>query len=332
MPWNKVVPTRLLSWGNNNPPQYLSGALDGDYDELRVTIGVCRYESNFPVQTKEYPITSDGIIGEYKMYTNYIGEAQVICLSPVSNVNDKLTRIVTIPDGTEGDFFFNDVSLLMHFEGTDGSTVFHDNSKYQGVVSAYNGAQIKTNRFKQGTSSGEIPTGGFLTLNSRSEFYPSFNDDYTIETWAWIPQSALDSMNTTAQMIIVGANSTTNGYDTMKIGIDSDKQFFFSVFDGSDRIATYTQASIIGDRWYHFAGVKSGVNLMAFVNGKKGAQLDSVVGNTIPAQGRLAIGRVGEWNGGGFYTGNLDELRITAKHARWTDDFTPSEFPLPDHE
>ena len=61
---------------------------------------------------------------------------------------------IAVPVGTTtGDVYYPQTSLLMHFNGTNGSTTMTDNSKNNITVTATNGAAISTAQSKFGGTS-----------------------------------------------------------------------------------------------------------------------------------------------------------------------------------
>ena len=81
---------------------------------------------------------------------------------------------------------FADVSLLLHGDGTNGSTTIVDSSDNVNSVTANNGAQISTTQSKFGGSSIEFlstaNTGLAVTPSSVFQFGTG---DWTVEAWIY---------------------------------------------------------------------------------------------------------------------------------------------------
>ena len=298
----------------------------GLISDVRITIGKARYTTNFTVP-ESLPLTENSIeVGDYEMVTGYIGDTYLVCKSPFEDRNDLVQKLKLIDDGTTGDYYWNDVPLLMHFEGNDGSSDFIDSSKSVRPISTFGPPLIKTDKFKQGTSSGYFNGTTFLypaLLGANNELAPQQNRDYTVETWAYVPSSAWIGN----EMTLIGQLSQVNGYNALELNIANDAAVFFGTHDGSPKRSKTSPSSFKFDQWNHIAGVKLGNEIFSFINGKKGPVI--TVGNLTQVSDRLAIGRMGAYGGGQYFTGWMDELRITYA-ARWVDDFIPSDRPLPD--
>jgi len=87
---------------------------------------------------------------------------------------------------TIGDANFADVSLLLHGDGTSGSTTFTDSSSNAVVVTANGNAQIDTAIKKFGTGSIQFDgTGDYLTTSTNSAFGYGAGD-FTIEFFLYL--------------------------------------------------------------------------------------------------------------------------------------------------
>ena len=98
-----------------------------------------------------------------------------------------------------GDDYYNSCSLLMHFNGTNGSTTFTDNGPSPKTVTSNNGAAISTAQSKFGGASGLFDgTNDYLSTNSTSAF--DWQGDITIE--CWIYPLALNGNNSTIYGVV----------------------------------------------------------------------------------------------------------------------------------
>ena len=91
---------------------------------------------------------------------------------------------IAVPVGTTtGDVYYPQTSLLMHFNGTNGSTTMTDNSKNNATVTATNGAAISTAQSKFGGSSVLFDgTNDYVSIPDNEALEPG-TSDLTWEMW-----------------------------------------------------------------------------------------------------------------------------------------------------
>jgi hypothetical protein len=80
--------------------------------------------------------------------------------------------------------------------------------------------------------------------------------------------------------------------------------------------------------WYHIAVCKSGSSTKMFVNGTQAGSTYTDTNNYVAGVNRPRIGSGGDV-AGNYFSGYIDDLRITKGYARYTASFTPptSAFP-----
>lgn len=201
------------------------------------------------------------------------------------------------------DEHFNSVSLLLHFEGANGSTTFIDSgplglaitrSGTSGVIST-EAAAIGGSSFKAGTSQLNLPTNNALTLSA----------DFTIE---W--RARHDNLSGKQQYFI--NFSGTNIQIAYQGGL-----FFWPVN------ATRT-LSLTANTWAALAITRSGDTLYWF---KDGTLLGSVTDTT---NYNLSGGAISYTSASENMEGFLDEIRITKGICRYTANYTVSTTAFPD--
>ena len=228
--------------------------------------------------------------------------------------------------GSSEDPHFSNVSLLLHCNGSNGSTTFPDSSLSPKTVTANGSAQVSTARSKFGGASGLLDGSSFLGIPAHPSLYPTLSSDYTIECWIYMPSSALGTYRT-----IAGVTSTSSGYNTFLLDVEPNGALRFAVYDSfAEKVSSTPPGSVPLDAWAHVTGVKYGTSLFAFLDGVKGANTGIISGPIPGPNGRLAIGRIGEYAGGQYFFGNVDEIRITQGVARYIDSFTPPAAAFPD--
>ena len=258
--------------------------LDGLIDDLRITKGVARYIANFNPPTKAFP-----------------------------------DPVLVAPPAPPGDQYAENVTLLLHMDGANGSTTFTDNSYLQNTVTAEGGAVISTAQSKWGGASAYFD-GVAGTRASVADSNPTafeFDGDFTIEAWVYPTAS-----NLTRE--IVGRNSDVQDAWVLRIA-DGALQFYSG--QGSQLFAT--AGTIELNQWTHVAVSRSGTSLRLFVAGIQ-------AGSTFTLSGPVFGGTGAFFIGGGTYpgfewpfAGHIDDLRITKGVARYTANFTPPTVPFP---
>lgn len=201
------------------------------------------------------------------------------------------------------DPFFNNVVLLMHFDGADGSTVFTD-VKGHPFTPAGN-AQIDTAQSKFGGASGLFDgTADYLsTPDSQDWFYE--NADYTIE--AWIRRNVINAAHT----ICAQGNTNQN-----KLVITSGNLVEFRTAFGTLNSAGTIPADGV---FHHIAAVRDVNTLRIYVNGVQDGTL-AISGADTDYVESLFIGAQTVDNQ--EFNGWIDSMRITKGVCRYPNGIT----------
>ena len=226
---------------------------------------------------------------------------------------------IAVPVGTTtGDVYYPQTSLLMHFNGTNGSTTMTDNSKNNVTVTATNGAAISTAQSKFGGTSLLLDgTNDYVSVTNNSAF--DFGaGDFTIEYWEY------RTLSSTLSPIL---SRHSNSYAPYLIGwYDSSVSSAIVMYMSSngsswDIASNVSMGTITTNVWTHYAVTRQGNTFRTFQNGIQISTFTSAA--TFPAGvGPLEIGR---YEGTYYFKGGyIDELRITKGIARYTGNFTPS--------
>ena len=234
---------------------------------------------------------------------------------------------IAVPVGTTtGDVYYPQTSLLMHFNGTNGSTTMTDSSKNNFTVTATNGAAISTVQSKFGGSSVLFDgTNDYLTSANNSAFDLS-SGDFTIEFW-FNTNTLTPSGGGSAGYANILGKQNWNGSSGAGWGVWQFNQtiVFFWPTSALNSISTGNVITAI-NTWYHIAVVRSGTstnNTKIYINGVQQAQGTSSSTNSTSA---LTIGGTNPtsgWDNTYYAAGYIDELRITKGVARYTSNFTP---------
>jgi len=217
----------------------------------------------------------------------------------------------------------SDVTLLLHGDGTNGSTTITDNSPVPKTVTANGNAQISTTQSKFGGASIAFDgTGDYLLSATRSEY--ALPGDFTIE--CWVRQNSTAAL----QGIIVKRRLDSAETGTWGIGINAGT-FFFQKLQVT--VTTTNFGTSTANTWQHIAVSREGSSIRCFLNGTLNA---TVTDSTNYTNARPLV--IGAWDRGGigdvptqnWLNGYIDDLRITKGIARYTANFTPPTAPFPD--
>jgi hypothetical protein len=239
------------------------------------------------------------------------------------------------PVPNDPNFAFN--SLLLHGNGTNGSTVITDSSGSPKTVTAVGNAQISTAQSKFGGASIAFDgTGDYATVPVSTDFEFG-TGDFTVEGWINVSSFASSNSEVNFASLARGANGGGGPFGLVTCGwlvrIRST-QFSFYRFDGSTETELVQSFTFSTGVWYHIAVSRIGSSLRLFVDGSQqgAAFANSISYNRIGSGGSqdLHIGRVLFGGDTFFLNGYIDDLRITKGVSRYTANFTPPTLPFPD--
>jgi Concanavalin A-like lectin/glucanases superfamily len=204
----------------------------------------------------------------------------------------------------------------------------YDSSEMNDVITV-GSAQISTTQSKFGSSSLYF-NGTNSSLVGRTS--PNLNmgsGDFTVECWIYW------AGNSTFYQNIIGSNSasftgnatffrvwgTGSPVNQSKIGIGN------LTHDGASSV--FSVNSITANTWTHIAATRSSGIIRVFINGvlEKTGSTDTSTYDF--GDNGICIGD-SPWDGAnGWYSGYIDDLRITKGYARYTATFTPPTAALP---
>lgn len=214
-----------------------------------------------------------------------------------------------------GDPHYNNVSLLLHFDGANGSTAFSDSSAVPHTITASGAAALSTAQSKFGGASLAVSWGAFAAVEPSSRLDVA-TGDFTVEMW--IRPAAIGSSG----MLINKAEGTNSGYP-FQAYMSASGGLVFRAYNASvQELFTITSAgglfSVLD--WAHVALVRSGSGFAAYVNGV-GVGSATYAGALPSNSSAVSIGAYS--NGAAPFSGYIDELRITKGLARYTANFSP---------
>jgi hypothetical protein len=212
-------------------------------------------------------------------------------------------------------------SLLLNFDGSNGSTTFTDDSGWGHAVTANGGAAISTTESKFGGSSGYFDgTGDYLTVPYAQDWNLAAVD-FTIESW--IRTSDTSSAYPSFVGRWQGTGEANWDFRHRSVDIGNVVVFVYSV-DGTNPVIVQTNVSVTDGEWHHVAACRSGSSLRLFVDGVLSATHS--IGNSVISNNSNVPLYVGyDPFGSSYFNGYIDSLRITKGQARYTAAFTPPQ-------
>jgi hypothetical protein len=241
-------------------------------------------------------------------------------LVTATNSSDVNLANIVLTGTTTGDAYYPQVAALLHFDGTNGSTVITDNSKNNLEVTSVNGAAISTAQSKFGGASVLFDgTNDYLSIPDNEHLEPSTNNltwEMWIKTTSSVQYATLycrspSSFGSGMWSLMINHASSTTG----------DIALYVANYSTGAPLLLTTGVSIRDDVWHHIAIVRNGSAWICYVDGTSRATgtYSGGIGNISAV---TIIGADGFY--GRYYSGYIDELRITNGYARYTGNFTPS--------
>jgi hypothetical protein len=229
-------------------------------------------------------------------------------------------------NNVSGDIYYPSCSLLLHFSGSNNSTTFIDNSPNNLTVTSNNGAKITSSVSKFGDTSGFFDgTNDYLSIANNTVF--AFGTgNFTVE--AWIYRTGGSGNQPICQSDALGGSTN----DKWWFAVISTGLFFGTHDAGGFSVTTTTTFNT--NTWYYVAVTRNSGTMYLFINGVSTAFTTSGTPSGYSlSQNGLSIGGMSTPS---YWTGYIDELRITKGIARYTASFATQsiEFPnqLPQYE
>jgi hypothetical protein len=218
--------------------------------------------------------------------------------------------------------------LLVHADGTNGSTSFTDASSYAHTLTAVSTAQVTTSSSKFGTGSAKFDgdTASYIDTGNATDF--NFGSgQFTVELWAYYTSAT--ATGGSGQYRSAVSKWGPEGIDSWWFGNGnaSDLGFLWStsgVYDGTKWLSGSFVPTL--NTWYHIAVDRDASNLIRiYVNGAVIAS-QTVTDFLYASTQTCAIGDDKGGNPDGF-PGYLDEVRVS-NVARYAGAFTPPIAPF----
>lgn len=206
--------------------------------------------------------------------------------------------------------------LLLHNDGTNGSSSFTDSSGRHRSVTANNSAQVSTSNVKFGSGSLLLASASksCLTVANNADLDPG-TADFTYD--GWIRHNGFHAF-ADGYFSTADADVATGYY----IALNPSGNHVEWV-DLNNSLSFQTTGAVSNTTYTHVAVVRHGDTITIYLNGTASGSLSGYSGVSVNSAGNaLTIGDFA-LNEGNAFNGNMDEIRWTVGKARWTSNFTP---------
>jgi hypothetical protein len=237
--------------------------------------------------------------------------------------------------------FVNDANtlLLIHADGTDGSTFFEDDNgigRSPTPIIAQGTAAVSTAQSQFGGSSILVGSAGTnlngIYVPTNADYFGTTSPTYPFVNWnsyaggftveLWVRYTSLDAIDDSG-LSTIGIMDRGDYPAQWSFGSTRNGALSFEYYNGSTTpVLSSANSQIAINTWYHIAMVRNGTNIKIYLNGvEKGSATISGTPSVVARD--LSIGshyRVGSRS-------YVDEIRISST-ARYTAGFTPSTTPF----
>lgn len=213
--------------------------------------------------------------------------------------------------------------LMLHCNGTDGSTSFPDDSYSNHTVTASGDTQVDTAQSKFGGASGYFDGSTDYLVSSDHADWDLGSGDFTFDCWLRFDTRIVDSGN--YSFILSRWKVGLRGFHFAIRFVDSNYKMHFGYStNGTNVIPLAGNAITINlDTWYHFAWVRDGNTLRFFQDGIAVGTADLTGVTIYDPTSSIWIGQHDPVTSGHNFKGWIDEFRLSKGIARWTSNFTP---------
>lgn len=221
----------------------------------------------------------------------------------------------------ETDPAFANTSLLLQGAGADRSRIFRDKSVAPKLLTGFGAAENSTDVTKFSNPAIQLDGSTAYIAGDRSAAYAFGTADFTVELFVY-PQAYA-----AAGSILVAMRDAEAGIFDNMVRIDATGYVGYS--DGITWRASSIQTPL--NQWSHVALSRAGGTLRIFINGAEGYSGPLTLNVAGPRVLRVGVFEAYGGNPvGGFFTGFLDQIRITKGTAMYAAPFTPPSAPFSD--
>jgi hypothetical protein len=222
-----------------------------------------------------------------------------------------LTVTVSLAAGAADAGVATNTSLLLNFNGSNGSTTFTDSSGNGLTVTGFGNAQISTAQSQHGGSSLLLDgTGDYLTVATSTLL--DLPADFTVEFWVR-PSAAI-----TTNGFVTRPNS--GGINPIRIDTISGQLRVSASSNGSSFAFNMIGGTFTANTWQHVAVTRQGNVWRSFIGG---TQVGTTTSSITPYTSTDPVIIGARTTSVFFFNGYIDDLRIKKGEALYTASFTP---------
>lgn len=221
-----------------------------------------------------------------------------------------------------GDPFFSSVSLLMHCDGTNGSTTFIDNSPAPLTLTAASAMTISTTHPAFGTGAANAGSLAATVNTGATTPFQLGAGQFTVEGWVY-----LTSYNTSNQYCLVGnfAGSANLGW---YFGFVNGSLVFYYSTTGTNTFNIGTAYTPALNTWLFITADRDASNVLRVYAGGVVVASGAAAATIFASTANYQVGNDNNLNRA--IPGQFDEVRVTKGVARYAGAFTPPTAAFPD--
>ena len=221
-----------------------------------------------------------------------------------------------------GDPYFPYVSLLLHFDGQNGSTSFTDSSGSPKSISAVGNARISTAQSAFGGASAYFDgSGDGLSI--------PFSSDLSLQGVDFVVEGLARYNGSSGYQTLIDFRGSAAYTASWGAFLDIANRSF-GIYDGTvNSTVLYTATNSIPPpgNWFSWCVEKVGTTTLIYIGGAVAASGSTWVPPATHSSGvRIGINQADS----DAFNGYMDELRITKGVARYADNYTPSSVAFAD--
>lgn len=212
------------------------------------------------------------------------------------------------------DPYFRNVGLLLHLNGTDGSTTFTDSSSSNHTAVAEGTPTISTTQSVFGGSSLNVATGKQIKFADHADF--NFGSgDFCVEGRAYITTLA-------TQCVLFSKFKSGASVSSINVEVATSGQLRAAgkiTEFGSEITFSSSSGAVVINTWFHFSLVRLG-NVYTIYKDGVSVATQTLAGSIWSDDAYFIIGaKAADLQ---FTTGYIDEFRVTKGVARYIANFT----------
>jgi len=237
-----------------------------------------------------------------------------------------MSWVITGSEKNPVDLYRSNVSLLLHGDGTNGSTTIIDSSPSPKEMTAIGNAQVSTAQSKPGFGGSSLlfDGNGDAFKTPRSAAFDFGTGDFTVECWCYIAAA-----RTNALLFSTAGNNGSGDWRGFLLEYSISRGLFAAWRSSSGTTSCQYSTTPPTETWQHVAFARSSGTSRLFIDGQV-VQTAANTGTIADASPSLDTAVGAGANGTDSFNGYIDEFRVTKGVARYTANFTLPTAPFPD--